>query len=514
MSFVYALIFQIYTLNAILSSYRALKKNSERDKRVQLSERRRQISSWLQIWICWFIWLKLGNLVDYLLSWIWFYWQIKTFILLTFILTSRQSASALFIDALKPTLMPYEYYADGFFALLEDTHAIGMWVLTDIIYRGVRDNLADVGVLRHYLNLAPATTTAPEAEAGAHHPPNPKKKVVRRPTGPIIRQRKNMIANSQKSQNTQSKTGRPSVVLRRPQSAKTPELTPAPAHSGKEEDAALINTKPTFMSTPKAKALHASGDNVLHAPHAPDTLHSPYIPGRLPHTPPFVRLTRSQTRGNANAATAPALTATSGDKGGDSISSSSSSSSSSGSEEDTPPAPPHTHSIANMDRKRNASSASLKSASSANSANSAKSAQSNEQPSYTVLRRADPSSKTSGSGSGSDGQNSGSDSDSSNDNDSDSSTENTKMLDQNELATTHTRTYSSTAENKKLTSSNIPRKKRIVTLRKQVNTNAKPNTNTNTDAQTQPHPPRRQAATRGRGLRRPPIRGRGRGRAT
>lgn len=55
MSIIYTLLFRFYTLNCILTSFRSLKLNSERDIkfRVTASERRRQIKCSLQVWLCW-----------------------------------------------------------------------------------------------------------------------------------------------------------------------------------------------------------------------------------------------------------------------------------------------------------------------------------------------------------------------------------------------------------------------------------------------------------------------------
>lgn len=359
------------------------------------------------------------------------------------------------------------------FALLEDSLVIGSWVLTDVIYLTIKNKIASIGFIRRYFDLDPP------------QPPTAlkTKRVVRRTTGPVVRQRKNMIANTQNAPIIQttdinrSKTigsARPNVVLRRPQPARKSDE----GVKQRNGDESLINSKPTFMSTPKAKTLHISQQG---------TQATPYIPGTMPRTPPSVRLTRSQTRANT--------AATNGDKGGDNSSNSSSSS-----DEEPPPPPPKptlrnkpfnnlgVDSIANMDRKRNASNASLK---------SVRSTRSDEQPSYKVLRRADPSMKTSNSDSES------SDSDS----DSDSETHDTdaKMQDvEEESTTTRNSNQSSGGENRDTNTSNIPRKKRIVTAWNKE----KPQTRAPRGA----IPLRKPTAQRGRVLRRPPTRGRGRGR--
>ncbi|TIA88301.1 hypothetical protein E3P99_02667 [Wallemia hederae] len=505
MSFIYSIIFKLYTLNTILASFRALKPNSEREQRVLLSERRRQISTALQIWLCWFIWLKMSTVVDFLLSWMWFYWQIKTFVLFTFILTSKQTANAVFVDALRPTLQPYESRADGVFALLDDTLVIGKWVLTDVIYLTIKRRAASVSYLRRKFDLEQEyeQNTAQQTSA-------PKtKRVVRRTTGPIVRQRKNVLAAQAESvgntgvarskTTTAASQTRPNVQLRRPPQKKAPQQPQHPSPKSPESNA-LIDSRPTFMSTPKAKALHASQQG---------NFATPYIPGTMPRTPPSVRLTRSQTR-----ATATASVEKEKEKEKRNESSSSSDSSTSDSEEQAiqsqhPPERarrrPRTNvnlgvdSIANMDRKRNASSASLK---------SAKSAASDEQPSYKVLRRADPGTRANDSDSESD---SSSDNESDSDADADTMSADTKMQDAEESASTAStrasrRTNGEQGDSNTNSTSNIPRKKRIVSAWNRE------------EAQDQTRGPRgalplrKPTASRGRVLRRPPTRGRGRGR--
>ncbi|EIM19791.1 hypothetical protein WALSEDRAFT_55394 [Wallemia mellicola CBS 633.66] len=471
MSFLYSIFFKLYTFNTVLSSYRALKLNSERDQKVTLSQRRRQISSSLKIWLCWFVWLKLSTVVDFLLSWIWFYWQIKSFFLLTFVLTSRQTADMLFTDALEPTLSPYEQLIDKSLCFLKDSAEIGSYLLTNVIFSSIKEKIQSIELLRQYFELdkpQPPTTLKT-------------KRVVRRTTGPIVRQRKNMIANNHNTQTekvgdiNRSKTiatTRPNVVLKRAQAFKKNDETSKQYTIGSES---LIDNTPTYMSTPKSMVsrIHKKADI------------TPYIPGAIPNTPPSTR-TRSQTRENRI-------------HNEESHHVSSDSSSSSAEEAPKPPLPPKTglraksntnlgvDSIAGIDRKRNASTASLKSIRSANS---------DGQPAIKTLRRADPNMRSSESSKSS--LSSGSDSE------SDSNTTDEMSLDKKDVDRKK-RTSETTGANTQ-NGTSIPRKKRIIT------------SSSNQEESRAPRgalPTRRATAPlRGRMLKRPATRGRGRGRGT
>ena len=409
----------------------------------------------------------------------------------------------MFVDALRPTLQPYESRADGVFALLDDTLVISKWVLTDVIYHTIkrRATRRKFDLEQLYEQDTVQQTSAPKT-----------KRVVRRTTGPVVRQRKNVLAAQAASAGNagvaRSKTTtaasqtRPNVQLRRP-AQKNPPQQPQHATPKSSESSALIDSRPTFMSTPKAKALHASQQG---------NFATPYIPGTMPRTPPSVRLTRSQTRATATASVEKEKEK---DKGERNESSSSSDSSTSDSEEQAikqhPPERARrkpcanvnlgVDSIAQLDRKRNASSASLK---------SAKSAASDEQPSYKVLRRADPDRRASDSDSESENDSS-SDNESDSDADADTMSADTKMQDAEESASTVStrasrRTSGDQGDSNTNSTSNIPRKKRIVSAWNRE------------EAQDQTRGPRgalplrKPTVSRGRVLRRPPTRGRGRGR--
>lgn len=378
----------------------------------------------------------------------------------------------LFTDALEPTLSPYEQLIDKSLCFVKDSAEIGSYLLTDVVFSSIKEKILSIELLRRYFELDPP------------QPPTTlkTKRVVRRTTGPIVRQRKNMIANNQNTQAekvggiNRSKTiatARPNVVLKRAQAfKKVDDETSKQNTTGSES---LIDNTPTYMSTPKSMVsrIHKKADI------------TPYIPGAIPNTPPSTR-TRSQTRENHL-------------HNEESHYVSSDSSSSAAEEAPKPPLPRKTglraksntnlgvDSIAGIDRKRNASTASLKSIKSTNS---------DGQPAIKSLRRVDPNMRSS--------ESSKSSLSSSSDSESDNNTTDEMSLDKQD--DDRKKRTSETAGANTQSGTSIPRKKRIVA------------SSSNQEEARAPRgalPTRRATAPlRGRMLKRPATRGRGRGRGT